>query len=312
MKRTWAAADIPDLSGRVAIVTGASSGIGLETARELARRGARVVLACRSEDRARAALTSIRSEIPEAQAAFLELDLASLHAVRRFAEAFRGTFDRLDLLVSNAGVMLVPRGRTDDGFEMHFGTNHLGHFALTGLLIDRLLASPGSRVVTVTSAAHRFGRLDLEDLMFEERRGYSRFRAYARSKLANLLFTYELQRRLEGSGTIAVAAHPGGVATDLGRRATGHRLYRALLPLFEWLSQSPGEGARSVLRAATDPDLAGGELVAPTGILGMWGAPGVLPWDRKRVDGQAAARLWEISEELSGVRFLSDDAGSER
>jgi len=188
---------IPDITGKVAVITGASSGIGFETARELVRSGARVILACRDEDRARVAVGSIRSEIHDAEAEFLVLDLASLRSVRRFAAALRETFDRLDLLVNNAGVMLVPYGTTEDGFERQFGINHLGHFALTGLLIDRLVACPGSRIVTVTSAAHRYGRLDFNDLMFEEGRGYSAFRAYARSKLANLLFAQELQRRLE-------------------------------------------------------------------------------------------------------------------
>ena len=303
MKRKWTTAHIPDLSGAVAIVTGASSGIGLETAKELARAGARVVLACRDVGRARVALESIRSECGGAHAEFLRIDLASLASVHHFAGVFCERFNRLDLLVSNAGVMLVPYGVTQDGFERHLGTNHLGHFALTGLLIDRLLATSGSRVVTVTSAAHRFGRLDFDDPMFAGGRGYSAFRAYARSKLANLLFAQELQRRLCETETISVAAQPGGAAPDLGRRATEQPFYRMCLPLFERLSQTPAEGARSVLRAAVDPSLTGGELIAPGGFLGMRGPPTVVRPGRRATHETAARRLWGISEELTDVRF---------
>lgn len=302
MTRKWTEKNVPDMAGKLAVVTGASSGIGLETARELARNGARVVLACRDERRARAAIGSIRSEIPEGQLEFISLDLASLGSVRRFAGAFTERFDQLEILANNAGVMLVPYDTTADGFELHLGTNHLGHFALTGLLIDCLLASPGARVVTVTSAAHRYGRIDFDNLLFEGGAGYSPFRAYARSKLANLLFAQELQRRLRGTETISVAAHPGGAATGLGCRATERRLYRACLPVFERLSQSAAEGARSVLRAATDPDLVGGEYVAPGGLLGMRGKPAVKT--ATETAAAAAERLWEVSEELTGVRFL--------
>jgi len=293
----------PDLSGRVVIVTGGNSGIGLETARELARRRARVILACRCEERGETAVDSIKSTVDGAHVESLPLDLAGLSSVRRFVDAFKGRFDRLDILVNNAGAMVVPFGRTEDGFERQFGVNHLGHFALTGLLIDRLLASPGSRVVTVTSAAYRFGRLSFEDLMFDRGRSYRRFGAYAQSKLANLLFALELQRRLQGAQTTSVAAHPGGTATGLGRRATERRTYRALLPLFERLSQSTAEGARPVLRAATDPDLVGGELIAPGGRLGMRGAPAVIDAAPRGLDAIVAAQLWEISEELTGVSF---------
>jgi len=303
MGTVWTADRIPDLSGRVVIVTGGNSGIGLETARRLARKGACVILASRDEPRARAAIRSIRTEIPEAEVGFLPVDLASLRSVRDFAEAFRTRFDCLDILVNNAGVMVVPYGRTEDGFERQFGTNHLGHFALTGLLIDRLLGSPASRVVTVTSAAYRYGRLDFENLMSDGAKGYSAFRAYARSKLANLLFTQELQRRLSDSDTISVAAHPGGAATDLGRRATERRVYRVLLPVFERVSQSAAEAARAVLRAATDPNVQGGELFGPGGRFGMRGAP-VVVRPGLAGKGEALARqLWQVSEDLTGVRY---------
>ena len=291
------------LSERVAIVTGANSGIGFETARGLALRGARVVLACRDPRRGEAACESIRTGLPDALVEARRLDLGSLESVAQFSEGFLAASDRLDLLVCNAGVMVVPYGTTEDGFEMHFGVNHLGHFALAGLLIDRLLASAGSRVVVVTSVAYRYGQLDFRNLHFEGGRRYAPFRAYARSKLANLLFAQELQQRLAGTGTIAVAAHPGGVATGLGRRMTERHIYRRFLPLFERVSQSASEGARSVLRAATGPDASGGELFGPGGFLGMRGEPVVVGKVQDVADVADAPRLWEISEELTGVRF---------
>ena len=299
----WTEKDIPDLSGTVAIVTGANSGIGLEVSRELARKNATVVLACRSGSRGQAATESIRSGIPEARAEVMALDLASLASIWQFAETFKESHDRLDVLVNNAGVLLLPYGTTKDGFETHFGINHLGHFALTGLLMDRLLATDASRIVTVGRRGHGMGRIDFANLMYEDGKGYSAARAYARSKLANLLFTYELQRRLVGANTIAVAAHPGGAATDLGRHMGDRRFYRALLPLLEWLSQSAARGARPILRAATDPDVIGGQYYGPGGFLGMRGHPVNRRSSRRSYDKSVARRLWEVSEELTGVRF---------
>ena len=304
MSRKWTRNDIPDLSGNVAIVTGASSGMGWEVSRALAWKNATIVLACRDEGRGRAASESIRSGIPEARVEVMALDLASLASVRSFAEAFLVSHDRLDLLVNNAGVLLAPYGTTEDGFERHFGINHLGHFALTGLLMDRLLATSASRIVTVSSRGHGMGRIDFANLMYGDGKGYSAVRAYARSKLANLLFTYELQRRLVGAGTIAVAAHPGGAATDLGRRMGDRRFYSTILPLLEWLSQSAAEGARPILRAATDPDATGGQYYGPDGFLGMRGDPVVVRSHHRSHARDVARRLWEVSEELAGVRFL--------
>jgi len=295
--------DIPGLSGRTAIVTGASGGIGLEVTRELARKGAAVVLACRSHSRGHAALESVEAGVPDARVEVMELDLADLSSIQRFARTFRGSFDRLDLLINNAGVLLVPYGTTQDGFERHFGINHLGHFALTGLLIDRLLASDASRVVTVSSRGHVFGRMDFANLMFGSGRGYSAMRAYARSKLANLMFTYELQRRLPASSTMAVAAHPGGAATDLGRRMRERHLYRATLPLLERLSQSASAAALPILRAATDPNVAGGEFYGPSGLLGMRGHPVRVESSHSSYDEDTARRLWASSEDLTGVCF---------
>jgi len=305
MRDRWTLEDMPDLSGRAAIVTGASSGMGLETSRELARRGAVVVLACRDARRGEAAIESVRSGIPDARVSVQALDLASLASVGRFAAAFRDRHDRLDLLILNAGVLLAPHDRTEDGFELHFGINHLGHFALTGLLIDRLLGTSGSRVVTVSSLAHARGRIDFAAAIDGTAERYAAARAYARSKLANLLFSYELQRRLRGTAVISVAAHPGGAATSLGRRMTDRPGYRLFLPLLEWLSQSAAQGARPILRAATDPNAAGGEYYGPAGRLGMRGHPVTVPSSSCSHDLGAAARLWELSETLTGVRFLS-------
>ena len=303
MAAGWTTRDIPDLSGAVTIVTGASGGIGSEVARELARKAATVILACRDPGRGAATRESIQAEIRHARVEVMTVDLAVLASIRRFARMFRERFDRLNLLVNNAGVLLAPYGTTEDGFEQHFGINHLGHFALTGLLIDRLLASRGSRVVTVSSRGHNFGRIDFADLMYQDGNGYSPARAYARSKLANLLFTYELQRRLARADTIAVAAHPGGAATDLGRRMRERRLYRTLLPLLEGLSQSAAAAALPILRAATDPTVAGGEFYGPGGFLGMRGHPVRTSSSPRSYDESTARRLWEASEELTGVRF---------
>ena len=261
----WTASDIPDLTGKVAVVTGASSGIGFETAKELARKGAETVLACRSQERGQRALDAIQTEIPEAKAELMLLDLASLASVERFATEFGERYSRLDVLANNAGVMGGPYTETEDGFERQVGTNHLGHFALTGRLIDPLLATPGARVVNVSSLAHRRARLDLDDL-FYERGGYGGWTAYFRTKLLNLLFTYELQRRFEGAGVEAhsLAAHPGFSATRLGDDLSNRWKFEWWYRFFNILVQGPGHGrpadaprrhrshsqGRSVLRAA--------------------------------------------------------------
>ena len=196
----WTINDIPDMSGKVTIVTGANSGIGWDTAVSFAKKGTTVIMACRSLEKGQAALEQLKAEVPSADVELMQLDLASLDSVRSFAEAFQARYDRLDLLINNAGIMMVPYGKTEDGFEKQLGTNHLGHFALTGLLIDTILATPGARVVNVSSAGHRMGSMAFDDLMFEDGEGYSGRSAYGRSKLANLLFTYELQRRFEAAG----------------------------------------------------------------------------------------------------------------
>jgi NAD(P)-dependent dehydrogenase (short-subunit alcohol dehydrogenase family) len=303
----WSSDRIPDLSGRTAIVTGANSGLGFEAARALARRGARVVLACRSEERAREAIAALRDENPDAELEALALDLASLASVRRFVSGFLARHQALHLLVNNAGVMALPRRLTTDGFEMQLGTNHLGHFALTGLLLGALLATPGARVVNLSSTMHKTGRMRWDDLHGE--RSYGKWTAYGQSKLANLLFTYELQRRLAATRAhaISVACHPGYAATNL--QLAGPRMQgKALLEQgFAWanrlFSQSAEMGALPTLYAATAPDVRGGDYFGPGGFAEMWGPPRKVRSSRRAHDAGDAARLWEISQELTGVGY---------
>ena len=298
---TWTAADVPDQSERTAVVTGANSGIGLETARVLAARGATVVLACRNVGSAQEAASWIRGDVQ-----IVRLDLASLASVREAAEEIRAGHGHLDLLINNAGVMDVPHQRTEDGFELTFGTNHLGHFALTGLLLDRLLATEGSRVVTVSSIAHRRGVMRFDDLQSEH--GYKAGAAYGQSKLANLLFTYELQSRLEAAGapTIALAAHPGNASTALWR--TSSPLERAFVSarlhvILFWLVQSAEQGALPTLRAATDPAVRGGEYYGPGGRFEFTGNPVRVESTDRSHDVEDQRRLWDTSERLTGVRY---------
>jgi NAD(P)-dependent dehydrogenase (short-subunit alcohol dehydrogenase family) len=257
----WTTADIPDQTGRTAVVTGANTGLGFETAAALAARGAHVVLAVRNLDKGKEAIQKIEARIgadsPGAALTLQELDLTSLDSIRAAADQLRSHHDRIDLLINNAGVMYTPRSTTKDGFELQFGTNHLGHFALTGLLLDHLLPVPDSRVVTVSSVGHRIrAAIHFDDLQWE--RSYSRVGAYGQAKHANLLFTYELQRRLAPRGTtIAAAAHPGGSNTELMRNmpAPLRVAAAAVAPLF----QGADMGALPTLRAATDPGVLGGQ-----------------------------------------------------
>jgi NAD(P)-dependent dehydrogenase (short-subunit alcohol dehydrogenase family) len=294
----WIVKDMPDQTGKVAIVTGANSGIGYEEARGLASKGAAVILACRSQDKGAAAAQQICEEQPDALVEFSRLDLADLASIRRFVEAFTARHDRLDILINNAGVMAVPElRRTADDFEMQFGTNHLGHFALTGLLLEAITRTPGARVVTVSSSGHRMGRMDFDNLNAE--RSYNRWIAYGESKVANLLFTYELQRRFEAAGAdaIAVAAHPGWTATNLQGDAM---LFRLFNPLF---GMQPEQGALPTLYAATAPDVSGGDYYGPGG-LGEWrGYPTQVGSSALSHDQAVAKRLWEMSEDLTGVAY---------
>ncbi|WP_328619954.1 oxidoreductase [Streptomyces sp. NBC_00354] len=304
----WNAENIPDQSGRTAVVTGANSGIGYVAARELARRGADVVLACRSAARGRAAVVRLRAEVPGAEVEFVPLDLADMDSVREFAKAYGQRRPSLDLLVNNAGVMALPFGRTADGFETQFGVNHLGHFALTGLLLPQLLAAdPGARIVTVSSGFHALGDIDLDDLNSEHR--YRRWIAYGRSKTANLLFTHELARRLEtaGSGIVAAAAHPGYASTNLhvgASRQEGHRPMSRLMGVgAAVLAQSAASGALPTLYAATAPGVQPDAFYGPR--LGWRGAP-VRSWRAKwTLDDTSGERLWAASEKLTSIPYGS-------
>ena len=298
----WGEAEIPDQTGRVAMVTGANSGIGFETARALAAAGATVLLGCRDPQRARAALDRIHDAVEDADVRLVQIDLADLASVRAAAADVLATTRRLDLLINNAGVMALPQQRTADGFEMQFGTNHLGHFALTGLLIDRLVSTPRSRVVTVSSQGHRMGRIDFDDL--EAVRGYRRWLRYGQSKVANLLFTYELDRRLvaNGASTIAVACHPGGSTTDLGRDAGP--LMTFFRPISDRLMQPAAMGALPTLRAATDPSVLGGEYYGPDGLGQSSGHPVKVHSNAYSHKRNVAERLWSVSEALTTVSYL--------
>lgn len=297
----WTAADIPDQSGRVAVITGANTGLGYETAAALAAHGAHVVLAVRNLEKGKEAAARIGSATPGADVSLQELDLTSLESVRAAAAQLRSNHDRIDLLINNAGVMYTPKSKTRDGFEMQFGTNHLGHFALTGLLLDRLLPVEGSRVVTVSSLGHRIrAAIHFDDLQWE--RSYSRVGAYGQAKLANLLFTYELQRRLASQGTtVAVAAHPGGSKTELTRNLP--RLLAAATPLIEPLFQEADLGALPTLRAATDPGVLGGQYFGPDGFQETRGYPKVVASSDQSHDAALQQKLWTVSEELTGVVY---------
>ena len=299
-KKHWTFDNIPDQSGRVAVVTGANSGIGYETAHRLAARHARVVMACRNLDKAEAAKARILNDVPHAALQVMPLNLSSLASVQAFAEAFLAEHERLDLLINNAGVMIPPYSTTEEGFELQFGTNHLGHFALTGRLLPLINRTPKARIVTVSSGAHRFGTIDFDNLNAEK--GYAKWRFYGQSKLANLLFTYELQRRLEAAGqtTISVAAHPGWTATNL-QQHTG------LAQFFNrFFAMPPEQGALPTLFAATASSVSGGTFYGPDGFLEMNGYPTQVHSNQRSHDQAVATRLWAVSEQLTGVRFKQE------
>lgn len=293
----WTAQDMTDQSGKMVIVTGANSGIGYEAAQALAVVGAHVVMACRDTSKGEAAAEAIRKAGPSGSLKVMALDLADLSSVRQFSEAFTQTFTRLDILVNNAGVMAIPNRRTADGFEMQFGTNHLGHFALAGSLIDLLIHTPNSRVITVSSYAHFFGWINFKDLNGEK--FYQKWVAYCQSKLANVMFAYELQRRLSrgGGNPISLAVHPGYAATDLQRYSP------IFIALNRVVAQSPKMGALPTLYGATHPDICGGEYIGPDGFLAQRGYPHVARSSRHSHDEATARRLWAVSEKLTGVHF---------
>jgi len=295
----WDAKDIPDQSGRTAVVTGANSGLGLVTARELARAGASVVMACRNLDKGHAAVDEVRAAVPEAQVQLEGLDLGSLASVRDFAERFRATHEGLDLLINNAGVMAPPRRRTADGFELQFGTNHLGHFALTTALLETMEGREDARVVTLSSTAHKLGRINFDNLGGD--RHYFRWNAYGQSKLANLLFALELDRQLRDAGSTvkSLAAHPGYAATNL--QSAGPPLVDRLVMVASnaVIAQSDEMGALPTLYAATQPGLEGGTYIGPDSFREQRGHPTIVQPSRSARDAETARRLWEVSERLT-------------
>lgn len=303
MRTKWTTADIPGQAGRVAVITGANTGIGFHTAVALAGKGAHVVLAVRNLDKGQEAAALIAAKHPNARVRVQRLDLTSLRAIRQCADEIKSAHRGIDLLINNAGVCYTDKSYTRDGFELQLGTNHLGHFALTGLLIDRLLPINGSRVVTVSSVGHRtLAKINFDDL--QSKRSYNRVKAYGQSKLANLLFTYELQRRLalNGAATVALAAHPGGSKTELLRNMPGWIRPPAQMVWDLW-AQSAEMGALPTLRAATDPGAQGGHYYGPDRIFENHGYPKIVRSSKQSHDQALQKRLWTVSEELTGVTF---------
>jgi NAD(P)-dependent dehydrogenase (short-subunit alcohol dehydrogenase family) len=301
----WSRQDMPDLSGRTAVVTGANSGLGFETALELSRAGALVLLACRDQTKGKEAIRRIIEIVPAADIRLEHLDLADLKSIREFAAGFASEHDGLDVLVNNAGIMAIPRRETADGFEMQLGTNHLGHFALTGLLIGSLLARPGARVVTVSSVVARIGRIRFDDL--QSNRRYGKWTVYGQSKLANQLFALELDRKAGAKGITSVASHPGYAATNLqgvGPQMSGSTLMQKVSDVENALfAQTAAMGALPSLYAATDPNVSGGQYFGPDRMFGLQGHPKRIPFVIQARNAGTARRLWEVSEELTGVRF---------
>ena len=302
----WTADRMASQAGKVALVTGANSGIGYQTALELARQGAHVLLGVRDRGRGEAALARLRGAVPMASAELAELDMASLASIRRFAAAFAARGQGLDLLINNAGVMALPtRQLTEDGFERQFGTNHLGHFALTGLLAPQLLAAPAPRVVTVASLAHRNGKMDFANLNSEV--SYSPRGAYNNSKLANLLFALELERRARAAGSrlVSIPVHPGVSQTNIVVNGPGKSELQSkiLFTFLGFLTQSDAMGALPTLYAATEPDVRGGAYIGPDGPAQFKGYPKVVEPKPQAKDETAARQLWEASERLTGVVF---------
>ncbi|MFC5365418.1 oxidoreductase [Salinirubrum litoreum] len=310
MTSRWTTAEMPDLSDETVIVTGANSGLGFEATRAFADAGATVVMACRSRDRAESARDDVARRVPDADLDVRDLDLGDLASVQRFADEFRADYDDLRVLCNNAGVMAIPRRETADGFETQFGVNHLGHFALTGHLLDLLLETDGeTRVVTQSSGLHERGEMDFDDL--QGRRAYDEWDAYAQSKLANVLFGYELDRRLDAADierVTSVVCHPGYAATNLqyrGPEARGSRVRMAAMKVANsLLAQSAEMGALPMLYAATADAVTGGDYVGPGGLMDMRGYPETQRSSDRSYDEATAERLWQVSEDLTGVEYV--------
>ena len=300
-EQKWTTANIPDLTGKVIIVTGGNSGLGYESVKAFADNGAEVILASRSLEKGNAAKSEMGNT--KGKITVMPLDLMELASINHFADIFKAQYNRLDVLLNNAGIMTTPYFLTKDGLEAQNGTNHFGHFALTGHLIGLIESTPNSRVVNVSSDAHKWGKMDFDNLLFEGGKDYSPLKSYARSKLANLLFTYELQRRFEAENinSIAVAAHPGVSQTNLSKYLDDKLWFKILYPLFVWMTQSAAQGALPQIRAAVDPNVKGGEYYGPH--KGRTGFPIVVPSNELSHNEEDAKKLWEVSEQLTKVKF---------
>jgi NAD(P)-dependent dehydrogenase (short-subunit alcohol dehydrogenase family) len=299
----WTKNDIPDLSGRIMVVTGGNSGLGFEAVKAFAENGAEVILASRSTEKgenAKKEMGPVKGKIE-----VMQLDLMDFASIKSFAENFKKKYQKLDVLLNNAGIMTTPYFLTKDGLEAQNGTNHFGHFALTGQLFELIKNTPNSRIVNVSSMAHKQGKMDFDNFLFEGGRGYSSMKSYGRSKLSNLLFTYELQRKIEAAGinSISVAAHPGVSNTNLARFLEDKLIYKILMPLMSSFIQSQEMGALPEIRAAVDTNVQGGEYYGPNGFREMKGFPVKVPSNAASHNLEDAKKLWELSEKLTGVRF---------
>ncbi len=305
MNTKWTTQDIPNLSGKTIIVTGGNSGIGYEAVKAFSEKGAVVISACRDTIKGEKAKNDILVEFPQAKIEVIALDLMDLESVRKFSEIYKSKYKKLDVLLNNAGIMMSPYGLTKDGFESQLGTNHLGHFALTGLLLKLILNTPDSRIVNISSMAHKMGKMDFNNLLFEKGKDYTPIKAYGRSKIANLLFTSELQRKLEatGSKSIVVSAHPGIAFTNLGRHFDKKWYVKIMLPLYRKMEQSAAMGALPGIRAAIDPEVKGGEYYGPGGRGERTGHPVLVKSNAASHNKEDAKRLWVVSEDLTGVKY---------
>jgi NAD(P)-dependent dehydrogenase (short-subunit alcohol dehydrogenase family) len=301
-KQNWTIANIPDLTGKVIIVTGGNSGLGFESVKAMAAKGAEVILTSRSLDKGNEAKNDIGKT--KGEIVVMQLDLASFDSIKSFAKLFKSKYTRLDVLMNNAGIMTTPYHLTKDGLEAQNGVNHYGHFLLTGLLIDLIRKTPGSRVVNVSSNAHKQGKMDFDNLLFENGNGYSPIKSYGRSKLKNLLFTLELQKRFDQNqiDALALSAHPGVAETNLAQHLENKIWFKLLTPLFKLIAQSQAQGALPQIRAAVDPDAKGGEYYGPH--KGMKGDPVVVSSNGDSKNTEYANKLWEVSESLTGVKPL--------
>ena len=301
----WKLENIPDLSGKIIVVTGGNSGLGFEAVKAFASKNAQVIMACRSIEKGEKAKDELVAQNHKASITVMLLDLTDLSSIRNFVAEFKKQYNQLNILLNNAGIMMVPYGLTKDGFELQMGTNHFGHIALTGLLLDVLKSTPTSRVVNVSSMAHKSGQMDFENLLFENGKDYSPIKAYGRSKLSNLLFTYELQRFFEKNkiDTVAIAAHPGVSDTNLFVHAAPKWAMNLLRPLFLMMIQPASMGALPEIRAAVDQNAKGGEYYGPNGRREVKGYPVLVQSNAASHDKESARKLWEISEKLTGVNF---------